>query len=232
MSTAGGYATRRYERGLRSWRHRAIRPLVAVCSPIVLALVAVAALTGAAPLWFGAGLALGGSLGMIMLARDDPPPDVANWGLGASGERRTGEALAALEAEGWQVEHDRELSRGGNLDHLVVGPNGIFVVETKSIRGRAAIEDGMLAVHARDDDETVWRHRGLRGRLIAISATLANEISRSTRIRPWVHPVVVIWGEFPAGVVEDDGVAYVRGDELVAWLRSRPPIPHEFELAS
>jgi hypothetical protein len=232
VSEAGGYAEKRFQRGLRSWRRRAVRPLVAVSAPIVVVTLALATATGSSPLWFAAGLALGGAAAIVAIARDDPPADVANWGLGAQGERRTGEVLGALESEGWQVQHDLELRRGGNLDHLVLGPQGVFLLETKTVRGRAAIEDGVLTVQSRDDDETVSRHRGLRGRLVADAAAMGREIARTSRVRPWVFPVVVIWGEFPRRVVEDRGVAYVHGDELVAWLRSRRPIPHELELAS
>jgi hypothetical protein len=47
-----------------------------------------------------------------------------------------------------------------------------------------------------------------------------------------VQPVVVVWGDFRQRVVEDGGVAYVQGDELVEWLRSRPSTPHELDQLS
>lgn len=40
----------------------------------------------------------------------------------------------------------------GDLDHVVVGPTGIFVIETKSNRGTVAFENGRLTI--RDGDET------------------------------------------------------------------------------
>jgi hypothetical protein len=231
VSSPGAYAEERYRRGLASWRRRAFRPLLVACAPIIVVTLALAVATGSAPFWFGAGLALGGAAATLALVRDDPPGDVASWGLGAAGERRTGVVLRVVEAEGWQVLHDEPLGRGGNLDHLVLGPNGVFLLETKTIRGSATVDDGVLMVRSRDAGN-VFRHRGLRERLIARSAALADEIARSSRIRPWVRPVVVVWGAFPQGAVESGGVVYVRGDELVAWLRGRPPVPHEVEFVA
>ena len=47
----------------------------------------------------------------------------------------------------------RNLSMGyGDLDHVVVGPTGIFVIETKSNRGAVELENGRLKI--RDGDET------------------------------------------------------------------------------
>jgi hypothetical protein len=224
VNEAGGYAERRFRRGLDSWRRRAVRPLVAMTAPVVLGTLVLAIATGSSPLWFAAGLALGGAGAIVSLVRDDPPPEVANWGRGARGERRTAEVLGALELEGWRVEHDLQRPRGGNVDHLVRGPHGAFLLDTKTVRGRASVEDGVLTVQSRDDDETVWRYRGLRGRLVASAAAVRRDL-----VHAWVVPVVVVWGEFPSGVVEDRGIAYVHGEELVDWLRSRP---QELPLAS
>jgi len=34
--------------------------------------------------------------------------------------------------------------------------------------------------------------------------------------------IVVIWGEFPAGVVETEKVVYLHGDRLADWLHLQP----------
>jgi hypothetical protein len=86
----------------------------------------------------------------------------------------------------------------------------VFVLATKAVPGRAAVEDGVLTARLLDDDETVVRYGGLRGRLLAAALRLGRG----------VRPVVVVWGEFPRGVVDDDGVVYVHGDALVGWLHS------------
>jgi hypothetical protein len=61
----------------------------------------------------------------------------ANDYLGFFGERYVAECLDPLKAEGWFIFHDVpcEGATGRfNLDHVAVGPNGIWVVETKTRR--------------------------------------------------------------------------------------------------
>jgi hypothetical protein len=200
--------------------------------PLALATLAVPAVWGRPFTWFGAGLTLGLGVAVLLVAWDLPAPDVLKWGRGAAGERRTGELLKELEVEGWQVRHDLEKVHGGNADHVLVGPRGIFLLETKNLSGRVAVENGVLTVRSLDDDETVSTWRGLRGRVLADAAALATEIGRSARVRPWVHAVVVIWGRFPQQVVQEDRITYVHGDELADWLRSRAQIAQEIELVA
>ena len=61
------------------------------------------------------------------------------WLQGAEGEEVVGEILEKLAGEGWYVLHDVSFGRG-NIDHIVVGPGGIFTVETKSHAGRIPID--------------------------------------------------------------------------------------------
>jgi hypothetical protein len=67
----------------------------------------------------------------------------ATWRRGAVGERRTARALARLRRAGYVVLHDRALPGSrANVDHLLIGPSGIWVVDSKrwhrktGIRGR------------------------------------------------------------------------------------------------
>lgn len=53
------------------------------------------------------------------------------WQRGGGGEKRVGKLLEELEREGWLVEHDLMKPTGGNIDHVVVGPGGVFAVEVK-----------------------------------------------------------------------------------------------------
>lgn len=53
---------------------------------------------------------------------------------GAEGEEHVGSLLEELSGTGWQVIHDATLGRG-NVDHILIGPAGVFTVETKSHPG-------------------------------------------------------------------------------------------------
>ena len=53
---------------------------------------------------------------------------------GATGEEQVGGLLEGLAGSGWHVIHDVTLGHG-NVDHILIGPAGVFTVETKSHPG-------------------------------------------------------------------------------------------------
>jgi nuclease-like protein len=70
----------------------------------------------------------------------DEPQSIRAWGLGAYGEELLGDALAAV--EGLYILSDRRV-RGtrGNIDHLVVAPAGVFVVDAKYMEGLVEVRN-------------------------------------------------------------------------------------------
>jgi hypothetical protein len=50
---------------------------------------------------------------------------------------------------------------------------------------------------------------------------LNGEIERRTGQRPWVQAVVVLWSDFPEGLVEDGKCVFVHGSRLREWLEGR-----------
>lgn len=69
-----------------------------------------------------------------------------NFGKGAEGERLVAQALAPLTTRGGFVLHDRAVAHGGNIDHLVIGPGGVTVLDAKhwvsSVSVRAELRVG------------------------------------------------------------------------------------------
>jgi len=66
-----------------------------------------------------------------------PSPEASAWRRGAAGERRTARLLDPLERQGWAVLHDLAVPGSrANLDHLAIGPGGVFVIDSKQYRGR------------------------------------------------------------------------------------------------
>jgi len=55
------------------------------------------------------------------------------YAKGEAGERIVSQALEAL-GDAYYIVHDAEIP-GANIDHVVLGPNGIFVLETKHHSG-------------------------------------------------------------------------------------------------
>jgi predicted RecB family endonuclease len=61
-------------------------------------------------------------------------PLVERRDRGASAEEHVGSLLEALPARSWRVIHDASFGHG-NIDHILVGPAGLFTIETKSHPG-------------------------------------------------------------------------------------------------
>jgi len=74
-------------------------------------------------------------LGGLILAISAEPNSTTAWSKGALGERRLGAMLDSL--PNLSVLHDRKLPQTrANIDHLVVAPSGVWVVDAKRYRGR------------------------------------------------------------------------------------------------
>ena len=70
-----------------------------------------------------------------------PSPEAVAWQRGAAGERRTARLLGQLERQGWAVLHDLAVPGSrANIDHLVIGPGGVFVIDSKQYRGRLQLD--------------------------------------------------------------------------------------------
>ena len=62
------------------------------------------------------------------------------WEVGAEGEERVAEVMA--NATGVDVLHDRRVPGSrANIDHIVVGPQGVFVVDAKKYSGAVEVRD-------------------------------------------------------------------------------------------
>jgi len=63
----------------------------------------------------------------------DVKTDERAWRVGADGEETVGGRLEKLETHGWHVLHSVPVGdRGSDIDHVVIGPGGVFTLNTKS----------------------------------------------------------------------------------------------------
>jgi Nuclease-related domain len=114
----------------------------------------------------------GGLVAVAMWALDEPPGYIVKWGIGAAGERRTAKALRPLLRKGWRVTHDVQRAHE-NFDHILVGPPGVFLLETKVRSGTVRLEDGTLTIRYPDDPDEVVTLRVSRRRCAAVRKTCA-----------------------------------------------------------
>jgi hypothetical protein len=135
------------------------------------------------------------------------------WWWGVQGERFTAEEIEKLGSD-WHCEHDVELPYG-NCDHVLVGPPGVFVLDSKSLHNAAVAAGDALSSGRMRYPGSAFRSAALR---------VHDELKQLLGKPPWVQAVVVVvWGEFPQERYEEENVAYVRGDDLVNWLDDLPP---------
>ena len=86
------------------------------------------------PAWPLAVLGLGGAFAAVMAW---PRSDPSRWARGAAGEVVTAAILESLPRRRWVVLHDLALPGSrANVDHLVIGPTGVWVIDTKAYRAR------------------------------------------------------------------------------------------------
>jgi len=82
----------------------------------------------------------GNRLGGLILALNNEPQSTRAWAIGARGEEKLAKALAKV--EGVRFLHDRRVpGTKGNIDHLVIGPTAVFVVDAKNYLGTVDIVD-------------------------------------------------------------------------------------------
>jgi Nuclease-related domain len=101
-----------------------------------------------------AGLARAALVGLAVAAlvgwrlRFRPSEHARTWQRGAHGERRTARLLDRLTRDGFVVFHDIAVPGSpANLDHLVIGPSGVFVIDSKQWTGSVHESNDGLVWH-------------------------------------------------------------------------------------
>jgi len=199
-----------------------LRPVSLTCAGLVIAFSVVGVvISDQAKFWLG--LLAGCTLALYMALRDSPPAYIEKWRWGSQGERRTAKVLRCLPRQAWRVWHDIDGGNGTNIDHVVVGDAGLFLLDSKNYSGEGRIEDGELRVRWLEDPDDGWVCHGIVSRMRGASAELKEKIEAVTGVRVWVQPVVVLWMTFPQRVAQVSDVFFVHGEALKEWLLERKP---------
>ena len=104
----------------------------------------------------------------VVRALSTEPQSTRAWAIGAAGEAKLARELASV--QGLQVLNDRRVhGTKGNLDHIVIAPAGVFVVDAKNHKGKVELRnrgwflrpDYRLTVGGRDcsamADKMTWQ---------------------------------------------------------------------------
>jgi hypothetical protein len=143
--------------------------------------------------------------------------DPVAWRRGAAGERRTARLLGPLARHGWAVLHDLALPGSqANLDHLVIGPGGVFMIDSKRYRGRLQLDPTGRLWHGRHPLAPTLR-------AVDFEADQAAQILPDPGVA--VVPIVAVHGaQVPWGKVVTDGVPVVAARRLPSMLRQLPAV--------
>jgi len=144
-TTAGGSAMGRFADARGRSRRWVLRPFLLVAAAPLTALLLIETVWGASSLDWVLGIFFGAIVGALIWVWDAPPAYIENWRRGAAGERMTARALRALEHVGWHVRHD-VLAERGNRDHIVLGPSGVYLLDTKALGGVVRVDGDVVAV--------------------------------------------------------------------------------------
>jgi hypothetical protein len=112
--------------------------------------------------------AAAGALCLLMAGLLRPRSDPERWLRGAAGEEATARELERLPVRRWVVRHDLRIPGSrANLDHLVIGPSGVWVVDTKTTRAEVRVRWGTVRVGDRrlDAAPTRWEAQVVADRL-------------------------------------------------------------------
>ncbi len=90
-----------------------------------------------------------------------------NCAKGAAGESRVCRVLSSLALQGYHHLDDRRVleGRSANIDHVVVGPRGVFVVDAKNWTGRVEVREDHLVQNGVRRDESLIALTWIAGRV-------------------------------------------------------------------
>jgi len=118
-----------------------------------------------------------------------PSEQARSWQRGVRGERHTARLLDRLTGDGYVVFHDLAVpwNTSANVDHLVIGPTGVFVIDSKHWTG---------SVH-QSADGLAWHNHYPLDRTLERVRWEAEAVGRLLGTR--IHPLVCVHGAHVQG---------------------------------
>jgi hypothetical protein len=126
--------------------------------------------------------------------------------------------LDPLERHGWAILHDLAVPGSrANIDHLVIGPGGVLVIDSKQYRGRLQLDPSGQLWHGRYPLAPTLRAVSFEANQAALVLTDLDVVV--------VVPIVAVHGaQVPWGKVVMGGVPVVPARRLPSMLRQLPAV--------
>jgi hypothetical protein len=169
-----------------------------------------------------------GKLSGVVLALTEDPQSTSAWAYGANGEKALGKQLDLLREEGVGVLHDRRIPGSrANIDHLVVAPHGVFVIDAKNYNGRVERRDrgGLFSTDYRlyvGNRDRTGLLAGMRNQSEAVRTALAVPREQIPIVQT-ICFVAADWSLF-ARPIQFDAVQVLWPRALVKQLRFEGPL--------
>lgn len=206
------------------WLWRFVTPLGALA--LMLMILGYGVGRGGITAWICMGLAAPLLGFMILIERDRIKfLDATPWARGMFGEQMISKLLWMLPIEFHRVEDITVTSNGktSNIDHLVVGPTGIWLIETKNISGSFERRGSQLYINGVNQTK-----------ILAATQAKATELKYALLKQgitvKWVNAVVASAGSgIRDGKMEFEGVTVISASYLIPHIVSgktalRPPL--------
>lgn len=129
-----------------------------------------------------------------LLSRLGRKSEADSWRAGLAGERTVGAELKRLAPAGWRVLHSVPLPRDVDIDHLLIGPGGVFTINTKHHRQKRVWVGDTAATVNRGAPQAYVRKSRVEAKRVA-------GVLEGAGVRVEVEPVLVFVGAASVEVV-------------------------------
>lgn len=155
----------------------------------------------------------------------DSPTDERNWRVGADGEEKVGSRLDKLRKQGWFILHAIPIGEhGSDIDHVVIGPGGVFCINTKTHLGKKVWVGGNTVMVSGQRQPYV-RNSRFEARRTAELLTLAAGAPVGVR------PILAIMCAELAVKTQPEDVIVVGSRTVAPWLAKRKRVYSPEEVA-
>jgi hypothetical protein len=172
--------------------------------------------------------------GVLYRALPEPQVDRA-WSSGAFGEGVLGRRLDALSDMGVIALHDRRIPRSvSNIDHIAIGPTGVYVIDTKRYQGARVKKAQLGSIFSPGPPQLIVRGRNCTN-LVSATARQRDVVAISLRELPDAQDVPIVrmlvfvdsdWSLF-APAFEVDGVWIGPPKQMARVVSQRGPLDSE-----
>lgn len=179
------------------------------------------AIVGAVPGGIALFLVCSIALGIMGLHDRRVAPDLNKHRSGLEGERMLPKYLTSLDDRFYLVNHIQLPGMDGDIDHILVGPPGIFVIETKNHGWYVSCTgDSWEYKRVERDGSVSNRHIRSPSRQVKANARhLREHLEKTLRYSQWVEAIVAFTHPKARIDVSDATVAVLHGGDVSEYIQ-------------